>query len=93
MASCLLPWIAEFFQNDVNTLRKEFAPKGANSSLLELTIIEKGCKMKVTELLPMNMNLFTLTRRSPVDFSIMLDKSICHFRGVESFVAIILFLF
>ena len=51
MASCLLPKTTKAFQNGVCSERKEFAPLGANSFLLELTPFEKGGQNERAKLL------------------------------------------
>ena len=44
VTSCLLPRVMKPFQEGVYPKRSEFAPYGANSFLLGLTLIEKGGK-------------------------------------------------
>ena len=46
MTSCVLPLKKEVLLNGVNSLKKEFAPLGANSFLKELTSTEKGGKIE-----------------------------------------------
>ena len=60
MTSCLLPWITKRMQNGVCSERKEFAPKGANSFILELTSIGNGSKTEIGSIPSPEMYLFIL---------------------------------
>ena len=51
----LFHWVTNPFQTGVYSLRKEFAPRGANSFLEELTLIEEGGKRKIVELVPLEV--------------------------------------
>ena len=44
VTSCLLLWMKKLLQSEIYSLRKEFAPRGANSFLQKLTSIEKKGK-------------------------------------------------
>ena len=44
---CLPPYMTKLFQHRVFSKRKEFAPRGANSFLKELTPIEKRCRNEI----------------------------------------------
>ena len=49
--------------------RKEFAPKGANSFLLEQTPLQEGGIKILTELLPLKMYLFYLTTKTCLTYT------------------------
>ena len=42
-------------------LKEEFAPVGANSYFEEFTPVARGVKLKIEKLLPLNVNIITLT--------------------------------
>ena len=58
MNLCLLPWMIYPFVKGVYSLRKEFAPLGANSFLLELTCIGKRSKKENDRLVPTVLYFF-----------------------------------
>ena len=51
------------FQTGVYSERKEFARRGANTYLLDLTPIERGGKIKMAELLPLKVYQLILKHR------------------------------
>ena len=60
MTSCLLSQMKKTFQNGVNFVRKESAPKGADSSLTKMTPFEREEKIKMVVLLPLRVYSLTL---------------------------------
>ena len=61
---CLFHWVINLSDKGSLLNGKEFAPRGANSFLLELTHTEH--RGKIIELLPLLVHPFTLTLKVPI---------------------------
>ena len=78
MTSCSHYWAMQPIENSVHSERKEFAPRGANSSLSELTPMKWEAKMKKKILLflkvyPFILNILSPTSGKMVEAQIMIN--------------------
>ena len=62
VTSCLLLWAVKSFLNGSTLKEKTIALRGTNSTSAELTPLRREAKMKLTELLPLNMYPFHFIR-------------------------------